>query len=790
MVAVGRLWTTCRVGSERVYTPTVDLPKPNAAAAALQPFLMGLTPAQRSVVDHRGGPLLVNAGPGSGKTTVVTHRIASLIAEGVPPWRILGLTFTNKAAQEMRGRVEALLEHAGLTAEGVLLCTFHSFGARLMRTLPSDFGVAPRFVILDAADQKAAIKQAIRAANLDPKSFTPASISAAISAAKNQLKNAEAYETEAVDFLTRAVAKTYHEYESRLKMQEALDFDDLLMRPALALRDQPELRARLTQRWTHLLIDEYQDTNFAQFLVADLLVSEARNVTVVGDPDQSIYGWRGANIGNILEFETRYPDAKVIPLGENFRSTKTIVAAADALIRHNEQRKPKDLLAANDDGDNIRIRRLEDERAEAQDVVEHLKDAERSGTPWSEMAVLYRMNALSRVFEEVLRRESVPYIVAKGTSFFERKEVRDAVGYLRMLANPRDEVALDRVVNMPPRGIGATSWSRIIGEARASNQSVWEIMQSPSKIEGVSARAAKSVEGFVEMIQGWRSTLEQTGGLEQLSRDLSDVVQRVIDESGLAAHYARGGTEEDHDRVENLDELVSAAADFPGVVAELPGLANESDEPSQGDVQSLEAHLFGWLESISLVADSDQVDPSRGVLTLMSLHASKGLEFEEVVVAGCEESILPHQRSIGDAEAIEEERRLLFVGMTRAKKNLTLTSAKSRPVRGFRERTIESQFLSEVPDALVDRWEDRENANPDPFLQGDAPASVAGRRGPTGRRLASLFPVGCLVEHEQFGVGRVEAIMPRPTGTTARIDFRYDGVKTIILEYAKLERLE
>lgn len=768
----------------------MDLPKPNAAAAALQPYLAGLTPSQRSVVDHRGGPLLVNAGPGSGKTTVVTHRIASLIAEGVAPWRILGLTFTNKAAQEMRGRVEALLEHAGLTVDGVLLCTFHSFGARLMRTLPDDFGVPARFVILDAADQKSAIKQAIRAANLDPKSFTPASIGSAISAAKNQLKDAEAYESEAVDFLTRAVAKTYHEYEARLKTQEAVDFDDLLMRPAMALRDQPALRARLTQRWTHLLIDEYQDTNFAQFLVADLLVSEARNVTVVGDPDQSIYGWRGANIGNILEFETRYPDAKVIPLGENFRSTKTIVSAADALIRHNEQRKPKDLVAANDVGNRVRVRRLEDERAEAQDVVDRLKEMERSGTAWSEMAVLYRMNALSRVFEEVLRREGVPYIVAKGTSFFERKEVRDAVGYLRLLANPRDEVALERVVNMPPRGIGSTSWSRVVGEARACNEPVWEVMQSPSRIEGVSARAAKAIEAFVEMIQNWRSALGQTGGLDDLSHELSDVVQRVIDESGLAAHYARGGTEEDHDRVENLDELVSAAADFPGVISEFPGLIEDGEEDFEGDVQSLEAHLFGWLESISLVADSDQVDPTRGVLTLMSLHASKGLEFEEVVVAGCEESVLPHLRSIGDDDAIEEERRLLFVGMTRAKKNLTLTSAKSRPVRGFRERTMESQFLSEIPNELVERWEANETESADPFLQSGSPSSLRSSRGPSGRRLASLFPVGCLVEHEQFGVGRVEAIMPRPTGTTARIDFRYDGVKTIILEYAKLERLE
>ena len=768
----------------------MDLPKPNAAAAALQPYLAGLTPSQRSVVDHRGGPLLVNAGPGSGKTTVVTHRIASLIAEGVAPWRILGLTFTNKAAQEMRGRVEALLEHAGLTVDGVLLCTFHSFGARLMRTLPDDFGVPARFVILDAADQKSAIKQAIRAANLDPKSFTPASIGSAISAAKNQLKDAEAYESEAVDFLTRAVAKTYHEYEARLKTQEAVDFDDLLMRPAMALRDQPALRARLTQRWTHLLIDEYQDTNFAQFLVADLLVSEARNVTVVGDPDQSIYGWRGANIGNILEFETRYPDAKVIPLGENFRSTKTIVSAADALIRHNEQRKPKNLVAANDVGNCVRVRRLEDERAEAQDVVDRLKEMERSGTAWSEMAVLYRMNALSRVFEEVLRREGVPYIVAKGTSFFERKEVRDAVGYLRLLANPRDEVALERVVNMPPRGIGSTSWSRVMGEARACNEPVWEVMQSPSRIEGVSARAAKAIEAFVEMVQNWRSALGQTGRLDDLSHELSDVVQRVIDESGLAAHYARGGTEEDHDRVENLDELVSAAADFPGVISEFPGLIEDGEEDFEGDVQSLEAHLFGWLESISLVADSDQVDPTRGVLTLMSLHASKGLEFEEVVVAGCEESVLPHLRSIGDDDAIEEERRLLFVGMTRAKKNLTLTSAKSRPVRGFRERTMESQFLSEIPNELVERWEANETESADPFLQSGSPSSLRSSRGPSGRRLASLFPVGCLVEHEQFGVGRVEAIMPRPTGTTARIDFRYDGVKTIILEYAKLERLE
>ena len=768
----------------------MDLPKPSSAAAALQPLLAGLTPAQRSVVDHRGGPLLVNAGPGSGKTTVVTHRIASLIAEGVAPWRILGLTFTNKAAEEMRGRVEALLEHAGLTAEGVLLCTFHSFGARLMRTLPDDFGIPPRFVILDAADQKSAIKQAIRAANLDPKSFPPASISAAISTAKNQLKNAEAYESEAVDFLTRAVAKTYHTYEARLREQEAVDFDDLLMRPAIALRDQPELRARLTRRWTHLLIDEYQDTNYAQFLVADLLVSEARNVTVVGDPDQSIYGWRGANIGNILEFEMRYPDAKVIPLGENFRSTKTIVAAADALIRNNEQRKPKDLVAANDTGQKIRVRRLDDERAEAQDVVDHFREVEQSGTPWSEMAVLYRMNALSRVFEEILRREGVPYIVAKGTSFFERKEVRDAIGYVRLVANPRDEVALERVINMPPRGIGATSWSRVIGEARATSQPVWDVMQSSSRIDGISSRAAKAIEQFVEMVQTWRSTLSQTGDLESLSVDLSDVVQRVIDDSGLAVHYARGGTEEDHDRVENLDELVSAAADFPGAVSHLPGLTDDQMEGSDPSSRTLDGHLFGWLESISLVADSDQVDPSRGVLTLMSLHASKGLEFEEVAVVGCEESILPHMRSIGDSSAIEEERRLLFVGITRAKQRLSLTSAKSRPVRGFRERTMESQFLSEIPEELIARWESNASAETDSFLNHESSPVGSSRRGPGGRRLANLFPVGCLVEHEQFGVGRVEAIMPRPSGTTARIDFRYDGVKTIILEYAKLERLE
>ena len=437
-----------------------------------------------------------------------------------------------------------------------------------------------------------------------------------------------------------------------------------------------------------------------------------------------IYGWRGANIGNILEFETRYPDAKVIPLGENFRSTKTIVSAADALIRNNEQRKPKNLVAANDVGNCVRVRRLEDERAEAQDVVDRLKEMERSGTAWSEMAVLYRMNALSRVCEEVLRREGVPYIVAKGTSFFERKEVRDAVGYLRLLANPRDEVALERVVNMPPRGIGSTSWSRVVGEARACNEPVWEVMQSPSRIEGVSARAAKAIESFVEMIQNWRSALGQTGGLDDLSHELSDVVQRVIDESGLAAHYARGGTEEDHDRVENLDELVSAAADFPGVISEFPGLIEDGEEDFEGDVQSLEAHLFGWLESISLVADSDQVDPTRGVLTLMSLHASKGLEFEEVVVAGCEESVLPHLRSIGDDDAIEEERRLLFVGMTRAKKNLTLTSAKSRPVRGFRERTMESQFLSEIPNELVERWEANETESADPFLQSGSPSSL------------------------------------------------------------------
>ena len=742
-----------------------------AAVPVLDPdeLLEGLTDDQRAAVSHVDGPLLVIAGPGSGKTRVITRRVARLVALGIPAWQILALTFTNKAAGEMKKRVESMLPPDVPGRRGLVVSTFHAFCAMFLRRHAVECGVDPDFVIYDADDQRAAMKGALVEAGLDAKNFQPAAVHSKISNAKNQLVDAATFRDNAADFAARQVAKAYEAYEKILERNKALDFDDLLMRVALSLERNEELRRIASHRYRYVLIDEYQDTNRAQFAIARYIAGEHRNICVVGDPDQSIYRWRGADIRNILEFEESFEGAVTVALGENFRSTEHVVAAADALIRHNKRRKAKPLYTGLGQGDRIRIVRASDEHAEADEVSKAIVSANAAGLPWREIAVLYRMNSLSRVVEDALRRRQVPYRIVRGTAFYERKEVKDLMAYLRLTANVSDDVACARIVNVPARGIGDSSLARIERAAFERKVPLLAALRF-ARDAGVADRTAKKMDEFAGMLARWRGLLE-TGQPDALAA----FVEMVLEESGLR-DFADGTDGDDLDqRRANLDEVVNAAGDF-----ELP------DDPS-GAAPTLLRALQGFLQSVALAADSDAYDSESGAVTLMTLHAAKGLEFEFVAMVGCEEGLLPHMRAREGDDDIEEERRLCFVGMTRAKRQLLMTHAARRTVRGMRMSAMESEFLREIPEANAERtdlassWMDgggSEGADEPWMDEFDAP-----------RGLGSQFPVGCLVKHPLFGLGTVQAILPRGSVTSARVSFRTVGVKTLVLEYAKLVRV-
>jgi len=736
-----------------------------------EPWLIDLTDSQRRAVTHHGGPLLVLAGPGSGKTRVITRRIAYRISCGVPAWHILALTFSNKAAREMKTRVDALVPLDTPGRRGLIVSTFHSFSAGILRrygahSLAAGVGTAPLaadFSIFDMDDSHAIMKSAIVQANLDTAQWQVGSVATEISSAKNRLQCAAEYASTALDFRQRTIAKVYANYERDMLRQNALDFDDLLMRTARLLRDDPSILAELQGRFTEVLVDEYQDTNHAQFTIAHCIASKHRTICVVGDPDQSIYAWRGADISNILEFEEQYPGAEVVALGENFRSTAHIVAAADRLIRNNSQRRHKDLFTALGDGAAPKIVSLRDETAESNYVVEEFERANRDGIPWRQMAILYRMNALSRTLEDALRRRGIPYVIARGTAFYERREVRDTLSYLRALVNPLDENALRRIINVPVRGVGATTINKIASAATARGISLLEAMTLARQCS-ISERTAKSIDGLVSLLTRYRSELSI-----KPAENLGAFVARLITEAGLerAAAAIADDDQDAVDRKANVQEVANAASLFA-----LPQGAPESAPSTLGDA------LRGFLESVALVADSDAIDPERGVVTLMSLHASKGLEFHTVAIVGLEEGLLPHARSMDSPKAIEEERRLLFVGITRSQCNLLMTHAQTRAVRGLRMRTIESGFLRELGGEGVQRLD---LSHGDGFSD-DGHSDVGG-----SRRAQSAMRVGMIVRHGQFGIGRIEQVMPRGSLTSVQVRFGAAGVRTLVLEYAKLE---
>ncbi len=806
-------WPAGPAGSDPASSPD-HLPS-GASGHESKDLFAGLTKPQAEAVAHTDGPLLILAAAGSGKTRTLTRRIARLIEDGIPAWQILALTFTNKSAAEMRERALKLLGDTPYRVRGLTVTTFHALCARLLRRygeLSAADGhplpVGADFAIFNSNDQLALIKQAITACQLSTTNWPPRSVLAAISAQKNQLIGSQAFEAEANDFYTRTIAKLYSSYQAALTKANAVDFDDLLVLTADMLRHSNAVRTECRQRWQHLMIDEYQDTNHAQFVIASLLAGDEShgqqpNITVVGDPDQAIYSWRGADISNILEFEERYPSARVITLGENFRSTAPILAVADTLIRRNKRRKHKDLFTSAEGGAPIQVHRCRDERHEAEVVCDWFRSlAESTGKTsgsmrWGDMAIFYRTNALSRAIEEVLRNEGVPYTIARGTAFYEREEVRNVLAYLRVVANPSDDVSVRRVINVPPRGLGKTSLDRLLAYAEDNAAPVFDVLSHADQVPGVSTRAATAARNFADMINDWTGSGSFMGA--SVSTTLADLVQRVVEESGLRDLYVKqagvGKAEADAERVDNIDEVISSAAEFESeydpdsdpvaFVAPLEDEGEDAETQQASPPPPLLTLLRAYLERVALVADADAIDPAQGAVTLMTLHAAKGLEFPAAAMVGLEEGLLPHSRAAASEEDTEEERRLCFVGITRAMQHLLITSAARRTQRGVSERTMASRFLEELGSEHIQRID---SADLDFHPIDDAPPPVSVSSHARTGKLAEAkqaFPVGSRVKHPRFGVGTVEAI-EGGASIRARVKFRETGTKTLVLEYARL----
>jgi DNA helicase II / ATP-dependent DNA helicase PcrA len=735
----------------------------------LEALLEGLNEPQREAVTYGDGPLLILAGAGSGKTRVLTHRIAYLVATGqAQASDILAITFTNKAAGEMRERAGLLV---GGRVRAMWVMTFHSACARMLRAHVERLGYTRQFTIYDTADSRRLIKRCMDEHGVDPKRFTPGAIHSQISDAKNHMRDAESYrEWMGSGFFERTVADVYGSYERELHRMNAMDFDDLLVRTVNVLELFPEVRAKYQEVFRHILVDEYQDTNPVQYRWLQLLAGERRNLTVVGDPDQSIYGFRGADIHNILSFEEQFPDAKVVRLEQNYRSTQTILDAANAVIENNRGRKDKRLWTALGEGDPIHVRELDDEHMEARFVAGEIERLVDGGASRSEISIFYRTNAQSRVLEDTLVRGEIGYQVIGGTKFYERAEIKDAIGYLTALVNPQDAGAFTRIVNSPRRGIGATSVARVLAYANTTGAPIWDVAAESDRVPGLGAAAVKAIGRFMETMASLRERLATTMPVAQLLTD-------VLEQSGYLESLRNERTIEAQGRIENLDELVNVAAEYD---------ATETDEPS----------LAEFLQQVSLVADADSRNDDAGVVTLMTLHNAKGLEYPIVFMIGCEDGIFPHSRSLEEGD-VEEERRLCYVGITRAQRDLYITYARQRTVFGAMNYAMPSRFLAEIPAHLTDREEPRPRAagsfrerltswggGAEP-LSGttNRPRALVPRNEDTD---APKFRLGEDVTDSKFGDGTVIGL---EAGGIVVIRFSRDGAeRKLMSQYAHLSR--
>jgi DNA helicase-2/ATP-dependent DNA helicase PcrA len=695
----------------------------------LDTLLSGLNPPQREAVTYGEGPLLILAGAGSGKTRVLTHRIAYLVAtDHARPNEILAITFTNKAAAEMRDRAGLLM---GRQVRAMWVMTFHSACARMLRADAHRLGYTRQFTIYDQADSRRLVKRCLDDLGIDPKRFTPASVQSQISDAKNRLRDAEAYAQMVGSFFEQTVADVYSSYERELHRMNAMDFDDLLVRAVNVLELFPEVRERYATGFRHVLVDEYQDTNHAQYRWLQLLAGERRNLMVVGDDAQSIYSFRGADIANILEFEDTFPDAHVVKLEQNYRSTQTILDAANAVIRNNRGQKPKSLWTEVGQGDPIKIRELDDEHAEARFVTGEIQRLVDEGISRAEIAVFYRTNSQSRVLEDTLVRAEVAYQVIGGTKFYERAEIKDAIAYLTVLVNPQDVGAFMRIVNSPRRGIGSTSLSRVLAFANTMGGSIFDVAAEPEHVPGLGAAAIKALRRFMGTMHVLRERVQQEASIATLLKEL-------LQETGYLEALEAERTIEAQGRIENLEELVNVAAEY------------DASDPG-------EASLAEFLQQVALVADADARTDDEGLITLMTLHNAKGLEYPIVFMLGCEEGVFPHSRAL-DEGGLEEERRLCYVGITRAERDLYLTYARSRTVFGTRSYGIASRFLNEIPVELTDKEEQRPRAFG--AIRG-RPASWGSTTAPREAGPAPVaYRLGDDIVHAAFGDGVVTGVEP------------------------------
>jgi DNA helicase-2/ATP-dependent DNA helicase PcrA len=794
-------------------TPATDGPEPTRHGPTREQLLDGLNEPQRAAVVHEGAPLLVVAGAGSGKTRVLTRRIAWLISERkAHPGSVLAITFTNKAAAEMKERVEDLV---GRRARIMWVSTFHSACVRILRKEVDKLGFKSNFSIYDAADQKRLMTLVCHDLDLDPKRYQPGALLHWVSNHKNELRDAEEATKDARNHLEETYAAAYTLYQRRLREANALDFDDLIMFTVHLFQQFPEARETYRRRFRHVLVDEYQDTNHAQYAFIHQLCADQMEeldpsaervppaeLMVVGDADQSIYAFRGANIRNILDFEQDFPDATSILLEQNYRSTQTILNAANAVIGHNRSRKPKRLWSDAGDGERIVGYVADDEHDEARFVseeIDRLTDA-KAHRP-GDVAVFYRTNAQSRVFEEIFIRLGMPYKVVGGVRFYERREVRDALAYLRLLVNPADQVSLRRILNTPKRGIGDRAVACVNALAERDRITFWEALRRAEDAPGLATRSLSAIQGFVAMVEELQSMVD--------AGERPDVVlETTLARSGYLTALEESDDPQDETRLENLAELVAVAREF----ADDP-VAGPSADPADVDAGTVAPGLGDFLERVALVADADQIpddDPEdSGVVTLMTLHTAKGLEFPVVFLTGLEDGVFPHARSLGDQPELEEERRLAYVGVTRARERLYISRAVVRSAWGAPSHNPGSRFLDELPVDLVD-WRRTEAAQTRwarPDLAGGSAArlgspTAAGRRNfsaaavradaaaraKPAREIPSLEP-GDRVLHDSFGMGTVVALEGLADKAVASIDFGSEGVKRLLLRYAPVEKL-
>ena len=744
-----------------------------------------LNKPQKEAVFHTEGPLLILAGAGSGKTRVLTHRIAYLIEEkGVNPWNILAITFTNKAAEEMRQRVDSLV---GIGAESIWVSTFHSMCVRILRRYIDRLGYDNRFTIYDTDDQKTLMKEVCRKTDIDTKRFKERMLLSVISSAKNEMILPEEFELNAGgDFVQLKIAKVYKEYEAQMRANNALDFDDLLVKTVQLLETQPDVRENYQERFRYIMVDEYQDTNTVQFRLVSLLAGKYRNLCVVGDDDQSIYKFRGANIRNILDFEKEFSDAKVIKLEQNYRSVGNVLEVANSVIRNNKGRKDKTLWTDNEKGEKIRLRQFDTAYDEAQFIAEDIKDETAQGANYSDHAVLYRTNAQSRLLEEKFVAMNIPYKIVGGINFYSRREIKDVLSYLKTIDNGKDDLAVRRIINVPKRGIGLTTINRIQESAAARGIGFYDALSAPDLIPGIG-RSASKLDSFAALIEYFKGRSEESG--------VTDLLTEVSEETGCTERVEADDPEELEARVQNIDERVSKAAVYE------ESCSDRGERPT----------LSGFLEEVALVADIDSVAEDRDYVILMTLHSAKGLEFPHVYLAGMEDGLFPSYMSISgdDPEELEEERRLCYVGVTRAEEKLTLTCARMRLVRGERQYNSMSRFIKEMPSALIDTGK-REGGfsqnvslgekrtyssevsgyKRSAYAQKPAFAAIQKGSGLMAKKSEGLsYGVGDRVRHVKFGDGTVTEIKEGGRDYEVTVQFDTAGVRKMFALFAKLIKI-